>query len=94
MLTDDITRLCAEILDMRKMRGELMSEIQHDTKGRKKAVAKFCAHLGSARAATAKRSKHERVAFMNHLRRSVGTELREIREDLAGARKAWAGISA
>ncbi len=63
MLTDDMTRLCAEIVAMRKMRGNLMSEIQHDSKGRKKAVAKFCAHLGSARAAMARRSKHERVAF-------------------------------
>jgi hypothetical protein len=94
MLTDDMTRLCAEIVAMRKMRGNLMSEIQHDSKKRRQAVAKFCVHLGTARAAMARRSKHERMAFMNRLRRSVGTELREIRDDLAGARNAWAGMSA
>lgn len=94
MLTEDMTRLCAEILALRKMRGSLMSEMQHDSKGRKQAVATFCAHLGSARAATARRSKHERVAFMNHLRRSVGAQRREMRDDLAGARSAWAGKSA
>jgi len=94
MLTDDMTRLCAEILALRKMRGNLMSEIQHDSKGRKKAVAKFCAHLGSARAALARRSKHDRVAFMNHLRRTVGAQRQEMRDDLAGARNAWAGKSA
>jgi hypothetical protein len=93
MLTDDMTRLCDEIVAMRKMRGGLIREIQNEAKGRKQAVTKLCAHLGSARAAMARRGKHERVAFMNHLRRSVGAQLREMRDDLAGARSAWAGKS-
>ena len=94
MLTNDMTRLCGEILAMRRMRGSLMSELQHGAKGRKQAVAELCAHVGSARVAMAKRTRNERVAFMNSLRRSVGAHRRDVRNDLAGARRAWAGKSA
>lgn len=91
MLTDDMTRLCSEIHAMRRTRGSMMSELQRDTKGRKQAVAQLCAHLGSARTAMAKRTKNERVAFLNNLKRSVGGQRRDMRNDLAGARRAWAG---
>ena len=74
MLTDDMTRLCGEILAMRRMRGSLMSELQHGAKGRKQAVAELCAHIGSARVAMARRTRNERVAFLNSLRRSVGAQ--------------------
>ena len=45
MLTNDMTRLCGEILALRRMRGSLMSELQHGAKGRKQAVAELCAHI-------------------------------------------------
>ena len=93
MLTDDMTRLSREIHAMRKMRGSLMHELQHDAKGLKQTVAKMCTHFGRARMAMAKRTKHERVAFLNNLKRSVGAQRQEMRDDLAGARKAWAGRS-
>jgi hypothetical protein len=41
----------------------------------------------------AKRTKNERLAFLNNLKRSVGAERRDMRDDLAGARRAWAGKS-
>ena len=94
MLTDDMTRLCGEILAMRRMRGTLMNQLQRDTKERKHAVAEFCVHLGSSRTAMAKRTKIERVAFLNHLKRSIGAQRRELRNYLAGARRAWAGEGA
>ena len=87
MLTDDMTRLRAEIQAMRKMRGSLITEL-------KQAVAELCAGFRSARAAMAKRTRNERVAFLATLRRSVGAQRRENRDDLAGARSAWAGRSA
>lgn len=93
MLTDDMTRLCGEILAMRKMRGSLMNELSRGTKGRKQAVAELCVQLGSARTAMAKRTKNERVAFLNGLKRSVGAQLRDVRNDMAGARRAWGGES-
>jgi hypothetical protein len=35
MLTDDMTRLCDEIVAMRKARGTMMTELQHGAKGLK-----------------------------------------------------------
>ncbi len=93
MLADDIRSLCNEILAMRNMRGNLMGELQRETQGRKQAVTELCAHFGSARVSMAKRTKDERVAYLNSLNRSVGALLGETRNDLAGARRAWAGTS-
>jgi len=93
MLTDDMTRLSGEIVAMRRVRGSLMNELQHDTKARKRAVVKLCAHFGRARTTMAKRTKNERVAFLNNLKHSVGAQRRDLRNDLAGARGAWAGKS-
>jgi hypothetical protein len=94
MLTEDMTRLCGEILAMRGMRHSLMTELQGDAKGRKRAVVELCAHFGRARTAMAKRTKNDRVAFLNDLKRSVGAQRRDMRNDLAGARRVWAGNSA
>src|ERR1017187_10587077 len=46
MLTEDMTRLCDEIVTMRKARGSMMNELRHDAKGLKHTVKKLCAHLG------------------------------------------------
>jgi type IV secretory pathway TrbL component len=93
MLTDDMTRLCEEILAMRKARGAMISELQHGAKGLNHSVTKLCAHFGRVRSTMAKRTKNERLAFLNNLKRSVGSERRDVRNDLAGARRAWAGKS-
>jgi hypothetical protein len=39
----------------------------------------------------AKRTKNERVVFLNNLKRSVAGQRRDMRNDLSGARNAWAG---
>lgn len=91
MLTDEMTRLCGEILALRGARSSLMTQLQRDAKGRKQAVTEFCSHLDSSRRAMAKRTKNERLAFLNDLKRSVGAQRRDMRNDLAGARRAWAG---
>ena len=91
MLTEDMTRLCDEIVAMRKMRGAMMTDLQHGAKGLKHSVTKLCAHFGRVRATMAKRTQNERLAFLSSLKRSVGAQRREMRNDLAGARRAWAG---
>jgi len=93
MLTEDMTRLCDEIVTLRKMRGSMMAELQHGAKGLKHSVTKLCAHFGRVRATMAKRTKNERLTFLNNLKRSVGAQRRDMRNDLAGARRAWAGKS-
>ena len=94
MLTADMTRLCDEIVALRKARGTMMAELQHGAKGLKHNVTKLCAHFGRVRSTMAKRTKNERLTFLNNLKRSVGAERRDLRNDLAGARRAWAGKSA
>ena len=94
MLTEDMTRLCNEIVTMRKARGSMMSGLRHDAKGLKHTVKKLCAHLGRTRMTMAKRTKNERAAFLTDLKRSVGAQLRDTRNDLGGARGVWAGKGA
>jgi hypothetical protein len=79
---------------MRKMRGSMMTELRHGAKGLRHSVTKLCAHFGRVRTTMAKRTKNERVAFLNDLKRSVNGQRRDMRSDLAGARRAWAGRSA
>jgi hypothetical protein len=93
MLTDDMTRLCDEIVALRKARGAMMVELHHGAKGLKHSVTKLCAHFGRVRTTMAKRTNHERLTFLNNLKRSVGAQGRDMRDDLAGARRAWAGKS-
>ena len=93
MLTADMTRLCDEIVALRKARGAMMADLRHGAKGLQHSVTKLCAHFGRVRTTMAKRTKNERLTFLNNLKRSVGAERRDMRNDLAGARRAWAGKS-
>jgi hypothetical protein len=87
MLRDDTKRLCDQIHSMRKVRATLLSDLQNGAKELKQTVTDLRAHFHRARTTMAKRTKHERVMFVGNLRRSMGN-------DLAGARRAWAGKSA
>jgi hypothetical protein len=91
MLTDEMTRLCGEILTMRGMRGNMMGELRRDAASRKKVMAEFSVHLNKTRSEMARKTKKERLAFFSQLKRTVGAQRRETRSDLAGARRAWAG---
>jgi len=94
MLTDDMTRLCREIVDLREMRASAMNDLQSETEDRKQAVAELCSQMHDDREAMAKRTKKERMTFLKGMRRSVNAQRREMRNDLAGARAAWAGETA
>ena len=93
MLTEDMGRVRDEIIALRKVRGNLLSELQKVTKSRKKAVTQLCSHFGHIRTRMAKQTKHERLAFLDSLKHTVGTLRKETADDLAGARNAWAGKS-
>jgi len=93
MLTGDTIRLRDEIVAMRNARSGLMNDLQKEAKSRKKAMTQLCSHFGHARAKMAKQTKHARLTFLDNLKRSVGTLRKDMSDDLAGARKAWAGKS-
>ena len=49
MLTNDMTRLCREIVTLRGMRASVMTELQQDAKQRKQDVAELCSQMTGAR---------------------------------------------
>ena len=91
MLTDEMTRLCGEIVALRTRRGELLNSLDRDSKARRASVSDLCGQFTSARAGMARRTKDDRLCFLRNLRHAVHTQQRAIRSDLAGARRAWAG---
>ena len=94
MLTDDMTRLCREIVDLRGMRASAMNVLQNETEQRKHAVTEFCSQMHADRKTMASQTKKDRMTFLKGVRRSVNAQLRETRNDLTGARAAWAGETA
>jgi len=93
MMTDDMVRLHDEIHAMRKGRGTLINDLKKENKSREKAVKHLCSHFGHVRAKMAKHAKQVRVTFVDNLKRSVSALRKDMADDLAGARKAWAGKS-
>ena len=91
MLTNDMTRLCREIVTLRGMRASAMTELQQDAKERKQVVAELCSQMHDDRTAMARQTRKERMTFMKGVRRTVNAQRRAMTNDLAGARKAWAG---
>jgi hypothetical protein len=91
MMTEDMGRMREEIVALRKVRGTLMNDLQKETKSREKAVKHLCSHFGHVRSKMAKQTKHERLTFLDNLKRSVVALRKDVTDDLAGARKAWAG---
>ena len=91
MISNDMAAVRSEILSMRRDRGSLMKALLTDSKARSKAVVQLCARFSHSRTVMAKRTKDARLVFLNELKRSVGAQLKNTRDDLAGARSAWFG---
>ena len=94
MLTEEMTNLCGEIVAMRTRRGALLKALESESNERREAVSDLCKQFHKARMGMARRTHHERVSFLRHLRHGVNVQRRELRSDLAGVRKAWAGKAA
>jgi len=83
-LTNDMTRLCGEIVAFRRFRKSFVKDLTHSTAA---LMAKFHrAHKDMAR-----KTKAERRADVAHLRKTVGAMRHAFAADLDGARRAWAG---
>jgi hypothetical protein len=90
-LLEDMTRLTEEIQALHGSRRALCKELADGHRERQMDVFEMCADLADTQARMAKRALEERLAFLNSLRRNVGGQQREMRADIAGARRAWAG---
>jgi hypothetical protein len=83
-LTEEMTRLCGEIVSMRSARHGFVKDLSHH-------VATMKANFRRARLDMARKTKAERRAAVNHLKKTVAGLRQEFAADLQGARKAWAG---
>ena len=93
-LTEDMTRLCGEIQALRGSRQALKKDLEDGNKDRQRDVFEMSVDFAGTRARMTNRTKAERRAFLKNLKRTVGGQQREIRADLAGARRAWAVMGA
>lgn len=90
-LTDDITRLCGEILTLRNARETLVRDLAQGTMDMKKAVSAMRTRFRDAHAEMTRKTKAERTAFKTGLRNNVAGLRNEFAADIAGARRAWFG---
>jgi hypothetical protein len=94
MLTEEMTRLCGEIVALRAGRGELLKALECESRDRRESVSELCRQFHKARAGMARRMQHDRMSFLRNLRHGVNAQRQELRSDLAGVRRAWAGGAA
>jgi hypothetical protein len=83
-LTEEMTRLCGEIVALRGARKGFVKDLTHN-------VATMKANFRRAHNEMARKTKAERRAAIAHLKKSVGDMRHAFAADLDGARRAWAG---
>ncbi|HEY4901711.1 MAG TPA: hypothetical protein VIH91_12925 [Terriglobales bacterium] len=88
-LTKDMTRLCEEIQTLRADRQELKKKIVERTKARQVEVLETCAAFTDARAWKAESEHTNRQNFVENLKQVVAEQEKDLRDDLAMARRSW-----
>jgi hypothetical protein len=83
-LTEEMTRLCGEIVALRGNRRTFVKDLTKHT-------AAMRAGFRRSHQEMARKSKAERRAAVAHLKKTVGAMRHAFAADLEGARKAWAG---
>ena len=82
--TDEMTRLCGEIVALRKARQGFVKDLANN-------VGAMKANFRRAHNEMAQKSRAERQAALAHLRKTVGDMRHDFAADLEGARRVWAG---
>jgi hypothetical protein len=93
-LLEDMTRLNAEMQALRGSRRAFLMELSVDNRDRQRDVLDMVAHFAGRQTQTATRLKDGRLEFLHNLRRTVRGQLRRVRADITGARRAWSGEAA
>jgi hypothetical protein len=83
-MTDEMTRLCGEIVSLRGARKSLVKDLCHD-------VSTMKAGFRRAHKEMARRTKAERAMAFADLKKTVAGMRHAFAADLEGARRAWAG---
>ena len=90
-LSEDMTRLCGEIQTLRGSRRASRKELVNGNRDRQKDVAEMCGDFSGTQTRMAERMRAGRLAFLKKLKQTVSGQQREMRADIAAARRAWAG---
>jgi hypothetical protein len=93
-LLEDMTRLYGEIRALRGSRRAFRKELADGNRDRQMDVFEMCADFADTQARVANRTKAERLGLLKNLKRTVRGQQREMRADIAAARRAWAGRGA
>jgi hypothetical protein len=91
VLSETMSRLCADITSLRRARQELKQTLTRETLTRKAAVGTLCHDFAAMRAQMSHRRGKERITFLANLQRCVNQQRQAVRNDLSGARFAWMG---
>jgi len=83
-LTDDMSRLVGEIVAFRGARRSFVKDLSH-------GMAAMQAAFRRAHNEMARKTRAERRAAVNHLKKMVGGMRQEFAADIEGASRAWAG---
>jgi hypothetical protein len=83
-LTDEMTRLCGEIVALRGARKDFVKDLGHE-------VATMKASFRRHHRDMARRSKAERALAFGNLKKTVAGLRQAFAADLEGARRAWCG---
>ncbi len=94
VFTEHMTRLCAEIVGMKRGRQALDKALAHEGRSRERTVHEMRAAFTSARQAMGRKTRQERMAFLTAIRRAVQAQRQAMQTDLAEARRAWEGKGA
>ena len=85
-IATDMSRLCGEIAALRDSRAALTKELHEE-------ISRLLTGFGEARAEMSKQTKAELGEFGLQLKGQVADLLKGVRDDLAGAHRAWYGSS-
>ena len=93
-LTNDMTRLCADIVSLRRARTALKMNLAREAKDLEESVSSMRAGFSKARMSMARKAGAERARFVSGLHKTVTRMKKEVFDDLAGAHRAWCGRNA
>ena len=91
-LTEDMTRLCADMQSLHESRQALREALAEGSKERQEQVREMCAYLAGALTHKARQAHKTRLADLNNLKQAVAALRQDVRGDLALVRHTWAGM--
>ncbi len=91
VLSNATSELCGEIVVMRQQRRALANRLEQENRARRAAVRQMCNDLTGARVRMATELQRRRQYFLRKLEQFTRKLRQDVRADIAGARRAWAG---